>query len=759
MKETRINSGFLDKIRRTAVNRQEAEIPDPVGSTLSGAYLVTGRMGVASGEADIFSCRDPRGKRYVLKLYRRENAIKPEVLKRLAGIRSPFIAVPAAAGVFEKHQYTITPDLENPSLGEALSQGVRFTAEELRSLIIPSVNEGLRELHRAGIIHKDLKPWNLIPDETGKHIVIIDFGISSSLGSETVILTATGATLAYAAPEAAQGVYHQESDYFSLGITVFELFTGYTPFQNRGISDGDLVRLASVSEIEFPDDFPEDLRALVLGLTYRDLTHRKDRRNPNRRWGYEEVQSWLRGVRLPIPGETPEALSGTVPYQLSFLPYSFNGQKYVREQDLLREMLRCPDQGLRELGRGILAHHFGLFDENKAGKCIRAAGELNEDSRHNFLVFFRLMYDLMPDYKKFFCGGREFAGIRELAVMAAQVASYSSTSMESFLKSLRMLLESGALKYFSEKVILSPLSGEGFFKVREIIMNNSFSDSECAWIFGYLFSEERSLRVQGKAFASPAEFSREMQRLFDDDVVEYMDFLSAGRSELEFFMSFMPDSASRMYIGQILDDLEELSTGHRSYSEELMLKAGDFFTLGSFHQGRDGSKIPLEWLVLKIEGKRALLLSRYALARRPYHGTFEDTDWENCDLRKWLNGTFFNQAFSGKEQLRIPLVTTENPDNARYGTRGGNATDDRVFLLSAAEAEQYFPSDAGRRCAPASYAGYSDSGFCYWWLRTPGYSPSDAVCVYPNGAVYLYGHNVNIDDTMVRPALWYTLCI
>ena len=107
----------------------------------------------------------------------------------------------------------------------------------------------------------------------------------------------------------------------------------------------------------------------MLGLTYRDLTHRKDRRNPNRRWGYEEVQSWLRGVRLPIPGETPEALSGTVPYQLSFLPYSFNGQKYVREQDLLREMLRCPDQGLRELGRGILAHHFGLFDENKAGKC------------------------------------------------------------------------------------------------------------------------------------------------------------------------------------------------------------------------------------------------------------------------------------------------------------------------------------------------------------------------------------------------------
>ena len=761
MKNTRINMSFLDKIRKTAVNRQDREMPDPVVSVLSGKYRVTGRLGISSGEADIFSCQDEAEQRFVLKLYRRENAIKPEVLERLSGIRSPCIAVPADFGIFQKHQYTITPFMNNPSLGEALGQGVRFSMDELRNLIIPSVNEGLRELHGAGILHRDLKPANLIPDDEGQHIVIIDFGISSAVNDETVVLTGTGATLCYAAPEAVQGVYHQESDYFSFGISIFELYTGYTPFQNGQISEGDIARLASISKIQFPDDFPEDLRALVLGLTYRDLTHRNDRKNPNRRWGYEEVRNWLRGVKQEIPGEISGSTGGNSYAPLTFLPYTFNGQRYLRERDLLLEMLRYPEQGLRDLGRGILSHHFGLFDDQKAGWCISAENELDDDSRHNYLVFFRLMYRLLPDLRKLYCAGREFSDIRELAAMAVSVASNSGVSMKSFLRALSVMLESGALQEFSEKILKSPVFGETFFRLKELFKYNRFSDSEQAWIFGYLFSDERSFMVQGRSFKSPGDFSEKMHRMFSENVVEYIEFLEAGRSELEFFMTFMPDSASRMNIGQALDDLDELSTGRRSYSEELMLRAGDCFTLGSYYQENSNKKTPLEWLVLKIEGKRALLLSRYALEKRTYHGRFEETSWEDCDLRKWLNGEFFSQAFSKKERFRIPQVHLENGDNARYGTDGGCPTEDRVFLLSVSEAERYFRSDSERRCSPTAYArngGGWDSS-CYWWLRTPGYNRSDAVCVYQNGAIYSYGHNVNIDDTMVRPALWYTLCI
>ena len=110
-------------------------------------------------------------------------------------------------------------------------------------------------MHDAGILHKDLKPANLIPDDTGEHIVLIDFGISSDAGKNTFVVTETGMTPFYAAPEAMQGIFHKETDYYALGITVFELFTGFTPFQNPGLSPEEAARLASVSKIEFPENF------------------------------------------------------------------------------------------------------------------------------------------------------------------------------------------------------------------------------------------------------------------------------------------------------------------------------------------------------------------------------------------------------------------------------------------------------------------------------------------------------------------------
>ena len=184
------------------------------------------------------------------------------------------------------------------------------------------------------------------------------------------MVTETGMTPIYAAPEAIQGIFHRESDYYSLGITVFELFTGFTPFQNAGLSAEEAARMASVSRIEFPDGFPPELRKLVLGLTYRDLSHRNESDNPNRRWGYNEVERWLRGEDLPVPGE----LSGGefAGAMTSFPPYGFAGTRYTEISALVRAMLMHPEAGLRELGRGILTHHFGLCDAAREQLCLEA---------------------------------------------------------------------------------------------------------------------------------------------------------------------------------------------------------------------------------------------------------------------------------------------------------------------------------------------------------------------------------------------------
>lgn len=96
-----------------------------------------------------------------------------------------------------------------------------------------------------------------------------------------------------------------------------------------------------------------------------------------------------------------------------------------------------------------------------------------------------------------------------------------------------------------------------------------------------------------------------------------------------------------------------------------------------------------------------------------------------------------------------------------YDTSGGNNTQDKVFLLSYAEAWKYFADDASRKCAPTDYAvaqggsPYSSEKTGMWWLRSPGNNQNDAACVYPDGS----RGDLSVFDTyaVVRPAFWINL--
>ncbi len=198
------------------------------------------------------------------------------------------------------------------------------------------------------------------------------------------------------------------------------------------------------------------------------------------------------------------------------------------------------------------------------------------------------------------------------------------------------------------------------------------------------------------------------------------------------------------------------------------LKKGDYFKFGSYYQENSSRKTPIEWLVLKKSGSKALLISRYGLDCRQYHHAEVYMTWENCDLRKWLNGEFLRNAFTAAEQKKIAVTKLANDSNAKYGTFGGNSTEDRVFCLSLAEAESLFKDDAARKCVPTPYAvgkgaWQSSENFingracCGWWLRTPGNSQLDASIVYSGGALNQHGYYVRTDDRAVRPALWVNL--
>ncbi|WP_019002297.1 protein kinase domain-containing protein [Succinimonas amylolytica] len=560
MVETKINATLSSKFKKTQVNSVQ-KLPDITGLTLD-EFNVDSRLDIISGEADIYLCSGSgnfAGKKFLLKYYRRENAVKPDVLEKLKAVNSPFVAPVEGYGEYQGHQYVVRPYYEMSALSELLAGGTRFSEEELKSLIIPSIIEGLKAVHDAGILHKDLKPANLIPDDAGEHIVLIDFGISSDAGNNTFVVTQTGMTPFYAAPEALQGIFHRETDYYALGITVFELFTGFTPFQNPRLSPEEVAKLAFISKIEFPEGFPEDLKKLVLGLTYKDISHRNELNNPNRRWGYDEVSRWLNEEAVPIPGE-----NDSIGQSQKFLPYSFCGVKYQSLGELVKALLKNPKAGIREIGRGILAHHFSLFDPVGEKLCREAEDNLqkNTDSVFSFKIFYRLMYTLSPEIKSLFCGGLEFANLTELGG-AAVVNAASGNSK--FCKEFE-LLQRAFLGFYVVSVIKNVTASNLISKADEQIARNRYSDFQIAWILGYALSEKRNIRVGDTAFSCPAEFFGYLRKMeADKGFSGYIKYIEDNHQDLEFFAACIPEEKTRQALRLVLEDLNRAIFGNGEF--------------------------------------------------------------------------------------------------------------------------------------------------------------------------------------------------
>ena len=193
------------------------------------------------------------------------------------------------------------------------------------------------------------------------------------------------------------------------------------------------------------------------------------------------------------------------------------------------------------------------------------------------------------------------------------------------------------------------------------------------------------------------------------------------------------------------------------------VKVGSIIKFGNYPQNTKDKKEPIEWRVLAVKGGKALVISQYALDCKKYNEKRVDTSWEKCTLRKWLNSDFLNSAFNPSEQNLIQLSIVTADKNPEYDyVNQGNDTKDKIFLLSAKEAEQYFKNDEERKCNPTKFtvnngAYKNDEGQCWWWLRSLGYSTHIATIVLTVGSVGFRVNYVDLSIGSVRPALWINL--
>ena len=263
-------------------------------------------------------------------------------------------------------------------------------------------------------------------------------------------------------------------------------------------------------------------------------------------------------------------------------------------------------------------------------------------------------------------------------------------------------------------------------------------------------------------YQNAIEFRKELERLKIGEKVEEQEENQNNDSDKEEILK---------ELFRMREELERLKAekskiqNNNIESEKVVkkqYKVGDTISFGRYPQDEDGGVKPIEWTVMKTEKNKMLLFSKYVLDTQQYNEKSEEVTWETSDIRRWLNNDFYTTAFNDIEQSKIAntLVRTEN--NPKYGTAGGNDTEDKVFLLSIEEAESFFINDGERKAKTTKYAEKAgvymdDEGYSWRWLRSPGFHSICAAILDYRGWVHEDGFCVDCYAYGVRPALWLNL--
>jgi serine/threonine-protein kinase len=242
------------------------------GTLVDGRYKVLSRLG-SGGMADVFLAEDQQlGRKVALKLLHRRFAEDPGFVERFRreAQAAAVLQHPNVVGVYDRGAYDDTYYIAMEYLsGRSLKQLIRQEAplDPIRAIELTiQILQAARFAHRRGVIHRDLKPHNVIVDDGG-HAKVTDFGIARAGASD---MTETGSimgTAQYLSPEQAQGhAVSAESDLYSIGVVLYEMLTGRVPFDAESAVT---IALKHVSEAPVPPshinpDIPPELDQVVM---------------------------------------------------------------------------------------------------------------------------------------------------------------------------------------------------------------------------------------------------------------------------------------------------------------------------------------------------------------------------------------------------------------------------------------------------------------------------------------------------------------
>ena len=251
------------------------------GMVIAERYEILSNIGTG-GMADVYRSKDLKLNRFVaVKVLKPEFRDDKTFIRKFrseaqaaAGLTHPNIVSVFDVGDDEGVYYIVMELIEGITLKDYISKKGKLSIKEATSIAI-QVSMGLEAAHNHGIVHRDVKPQNIIISTDGK-VKVTDFGIARAASSNTISSNVVG-SVHYSSPEQVRGGYSDEkSDIYSLGITIYEMVTGKVPFS------GDTTVAIAIKHLQeemvppsaYCPDLPFSLEQIIYKCTQKSVDRR-----------------------------------------------------------------------------------------------------------------------------------------------------------------------------------------------------------------------------------------------------------------------------------------------------------------------------------------------------------------------------------------------------------------------------------------------------------------------------------------------------
>lgn len=307
------------------------------GMIIAERYEILGKIGTG-GMADVYKAKDHKLNRFVAV-----KVLKPEFREDTTFIRKFRSEAQAAAGLTHPNivnvfdvgddegvYYIVMELIEGITLKEYIAKKGKLSIKEATSIAI-QVSMGLEAAHNHGIVHRDVKPQNIIISTDGK-VKVTDFGIARAASSNTISSNVMG-SVHYSSPEQVRGGYSDEkSDIYSLGITMFEMLTGRVPF--NGETTVAIAIKHIQEEMPSPKEFVPEIPSSVASIVLKCCQKSPDRR-------YQNMAELIADLKQSLINPEED-------FVVNKDPDMEGGTRMISDEDMAQIKRKVPYQSVRE---------------------------------------------------------------------------------------------------------------------------------------------------------------------------------------------------------------------------------------------------------------------------------------------------------------------------------------------------------------------------------------------------------------------------